>query len=361
MSWARYDRFMSVSRRALFCAPSVLAAQPSSETLALPKPVRCGVLGTQGHNSLLYEVLPRVSGLTIAAVADSPDLLARAKKSPHHRAAAFYTDWRRMLERERLDMVLLGNDNGARAGALLACAERGLHCLAEKPVALTLGDLDKVAAAFSDSGSKPRLGCLLKIRTEPYALAIRELVRSGALGEVIQIAAQKSYKYRGQDAWKKSKATFGGTIQWIGIDMIDLMLWVSGRRFTPAGAHQAHIGLDADLGTMENTAAVLFRMDNNGVATVRLDYLRTPQAPSHGDDRLRVAGTRGIAEWIPSVGLHLQTDSAAPVIVKDLPPPKFVALEFLRSTFLGAPPFVTQQEIIDATRTTLLAAKMASA
>jgi predicted dehydrogenase len=351
---------MSVSRRALFSTPGLALAQPPSDTLTLPKPVRCGVLGTQGHNSLLYEVLPRVSGLTIAAVADSPAMLERAKKSPHHRSAAFYTDWRQMLDRERLDMVLLGNDNGARAGALLACAERGLHCLAEKPVALTLSDLDKVAAAFSGTGSKPRLGCLFKIRTEPYALAIRDLVRSGALGEVIQIATQKSYKYSGQDAWKKSKATFGGTIQWIGIDMIDLMLWVSGRRFTPIGAHQAHIGLDADLGTMENTAAALFRMDNNGLAAVRLDYLRTPKAPSHGDDRLRVAGTRGIAEWISSVGLHLQTDSAPPTIVKDLPAPMFIGLEFLRSTFLGAPPFVTHQEIIDATRTTLLAARMAS-
>ncbi len=339
----------------------MLAAQPPAEPLTLPKPVRCGVIGTRGHNSLLYEVLPQVTGLTIAAVSESsPALLDRARKSPQHRSAAFYPDWRAMLEQEKLDMVLLGNDNGARAGALLACAARGLHCLSEKPVALTLTDLDKVAAAFSDTGSKPRLGCLLKIRTEPYALAIRDLVKSGALGEVIQVATQKSYKYSGQDDWKKNKATFGGTLQWIGIDMIDLMLWVSGRRFTPVGAYQAHVGLDADLGTMENTAAALFRMDNNGLATVRLDYLRTPKAPSHGDDRLRVAGTRGIAEWIASVGLHVQSDSAQPAIVKDLPPAKFVGLEFLRSTFMGAPPFVTHDEIINATRTTLLAANMAA-
>ncbi len=334
----------------------------SQEKVRLPKPVRCGVLGTVGHNGLLYEVLDRIEGFTITAVSDAaPPRLDRARKSPHHAKAAFYQDWREMLEREKLDMVMVGNDNGARAQALLACAGRGLHCFAEKPVALTIEDLDKVSSAFSDSGSKPRLGCMLKIRTEPWALAIRDMVMTGALGQVIHVDTQKSYKYANQDDWKKTRAAFGGTIQWIGIDMVDLMMWVTGQGFTPVGAHQAHIGLDAELGSMENTAAALFRMDNGGTATVRLDYLRTPNAPTHGDDRLRVAGTRGIAEWTDATGLRLQTADAAPAAVKNLPAEKSVALEFLKSTFLGAPPFVTRQEIIDATRTTLLAARMASA
>lgn len=351
---------MPVSRRSLLAAPALAIQQRAPETLILPRSVRCGVLGTGGHNGLLYEVLPRVTGLTITAVADeSAARLDRAKRSPLHKAANFYVDYRQMLDREKLDMVLLGNDNGARAAALLACAAKGLHCLSEKPVALTLPDLDKVASAFSDTGSKPRLGCLFKIRTEPWALAIRAMVRAGTLGEVIHIDTQKSYKYAGQDEWKKTKASFGGTIQWIGVDMIDLMLWVSGKRLTPVGAHQSHIGLDLDLGTMENTAAALFRMDNGGTATVRLDYLRTPKAPSHGDDRLRVAGTLGIAEWTAATGLTLQKASGEPTVVKDLPEEMFVGLEFLKSTFVDERPFVTHEEIVNATRTTLLAASLA--
>jgi hypothetical protein len=89
-----------------------------------------------------------------------------------------------------------------------------------------------------------------------------------------------------------------------------------------------------------------------------LDYLRTPKAPTHGDDRLRVAGTRGIAEWSDATGLRLQTAGEAPREVKELPAEKSVALEFLKSTFLGAAPFVTLHEIIDATRVTLRAAEL---
>jgi predicted dehydrogenase len=352
---------MPVSRRSFIAAPAALSTAASDEKVLLPKPVRCGVLGTAGHNGLLYEVLGRVENLTITAVSDETPLrLDRARKSPHHAKAAFYANWREMLEREKLDMVMVGNDNGARARALRACAGRGLHCFAEKPVALTLDDLEKVNAAFSDSGAKPRLGCMLKIRTEPWALAIREMVKSGMLGQVIHVDTQKSYKYANQDDWKKTRATFGGTIQWIGIDMVDLMMWVTGQGFTPVGAHQAHIGMDAELGSVENTAAALFRMDNSGTAAVRLDYLRTPKAPTHGDDRLRVAGTRGIAEWTEATGLRLQTVDAEPTEVNNLPAEKSVALEFLKSTFLGAPPFVTQNEIVQATRAVIGAAALAS-
>jgi hypothetical protein len=37
-------------------------------------------------------------------------------------------------------------------------------------------------------------------------------------------------------------------------------------------------------------------MANGGVAAVTLDYLRPEPAPTHGDERLRIAGTRGLVE-----------------------------------------------------------------
>ena len=37
-------------------------------------------------------------------------------------------------------------------------------------------------------------------------------------------------------------------------------------------------------------------MDNGGSATMHLDYLRPLTASGHGDDRLRVSGTRGIVD-----------------------------------------------------------------
>lgn len=39
-----------------------------------------------------------------------------------------------------------------------------------------------------------------------------------------------------------------------------------------------------------------FEMEDGVIAAMNLDYYRPAQAPSHGDDRVRCAGTKGVLE-----------------------------------------------------------------
>ena len=47
---------------------------------------------------------------------------------------------------------------------------------------------------------------------------------------------------------------------------------------------------------MEDHVAVLVALSGGGTAVAHADFLRANPEISHGDDRLRVAGTRGIVE-----------------------------------------------------------------
>ena len=51
-----------------------------------------------------------------------------------------------------------------------------------------------------------------------------------------------------------------------------------------------------DIREMEDNASVVVKLANRGTASARIDYCRPPTAPTHGDDRLRVAGTEGVVE-----------------------------------------------------------------
>ena len=51
-----------------------------------------------------------------------------------------------------------------------------------------------------------------------------------------------------------------------------------------------------DFPACASQAAFVLTMRNGGVASVTLDYLRPESAPSHGDERLRIAGSRGVVE-----------------------------------------------------------------
>jgi predicted dehydrogenase len=47
---------------------------------------------------------------------------------------------------------------------------------------------------------------------------------------------------------------------------------------------------------MEDNASVLMKLDNGGSATLRIDFLQPQSAPTHGDDRLRFAGSNGVLD-----------------------------------------------------------------
>src|ERR1700730_2603482 len=192
--------------------------------------------------------------------------------------------------------------NGERAEIILECAKRKLNIVAEKPLAITAQDLDRVKTAVAANGT--RLTMLISMRFEGVYRALKHIVDSGEIGEVAQIAAQKSYKLGDRAEWMRSRATFGGTIPYIAVHMVDLMRWTSGRELVETVSLQNRVG-HSELQEMENVTGTIFRLDNGGIATLRMDYLRPDTAPTWGDDRLRLAGTRGVAEFQEATGMSL--------------------------------------------------------
>jgi len=183
---------------------------------------------------------------------------------------------------------------------------------------------------------------LLPMRFDPPYLAMRRLVQAGEIGEVLQMDAQKSYQLGPRPEWQKHAATYGSTILWIAIHGIDLMLWISGRRFTEVASLQSRVGFP-EIGDMQDVTASIFHLDNGGTATLRMDYLRPESAGAHGDDRLRIAGTLGVVEYQESTGVTLLKRAAAPRTITSLPPKGSVFLDFL-----GASPTLSWPQIVAA-------------
>ncbi|HEX8985080.1 MAG TPA: Gfo/Idh/MocA family oxidoreductase [Bryobacteraceae bacterium] len=343
-----------VSTRRAWLAGSVagaLGAAQKDTTVRLPRNVRVGLIGLDTHYSEIVDPLERLSGAELVAVADP-----RQKLPSQLAAARHYTDYRRMLDREKLDVVGVCNTNGERAEAVLACLERKLHVASEKPLALERPTLEQIRRAVERAGV--RLTMLLSMRFEPPYLAMKRVVASGAIGEVAQIDAQKSYQVDERPEWFRHRASYGGTIPWIGIHMVDLMRWTSGREFAESVSFQTRIGFP-ELGDMENVTGSMFRLDNGGVGMLRMDYLRPKGATSHGDDRLRLAGTRGIVEYQAATGVTLLAGDRAPEVVHELPPRDSLFIDFLKSIYLGTSPALTQADVFRVNEIVLLARESA--
>jgi predicted dehydrogenase len=291
---------------------------------------RIGFIGLNGHYGAVLGGIPGRQDARLGAIATSDkNALDRAKGFEAVDAdTGFYPDYREMLEKGKLDVVTICLSDGERAQVIQDCAQAGIHIISEKPLGMNFEELSRIRKAVADNQVK--LSMLLTMRFEGAYLAVKEIVESGAIGEVIQMASQKSYKLGQRPEWMKHRDTFSGIIPYIGIHSIDLMRWTSGREFVEVAAFQSNVA-HPEIGAMEDNATVALRMDNGGTAAARLDYLRPLSAPTHGDATLRLAGSRGIVEVTnDSQDVMLLAADQSPEAVP-IPPPKSFLDDFLDS------------------------------
>jgi len=206
-----------------------------------------------------------------------------------------YGGYIQMLDELRPDIAIVDNYYGEHAKVSAEALKRGCHVLSEKPLAATIGDLNALKEARAQSDKK--IAAMFTMRFEPEFKAARELIQTGAIGEIRLVNAQKSYKLGTRPDFYKSRASFGGIIPWVGIHAIDAIYFFTGKKFVYIDAVCSPAG-SAGFGGLEVAAAGNFISEDNIISTVTIDYLRPAAAPSHGDDRIRIAGTAGILEII---------------------------------------------------------------
>jgi predicted dehydrogenase len=343
----------NISRRGVIIG----AAAAAQAAVKLPEKVRLAIIGFQGHPDEIIRPLPDLPDIEVVGIQDTdPAVLEAQARKPGLAGARKYSDYRRMLEELKPGLVAVCNPNVPRAAAIIAALERRIPVIAEKPIAMTRAELAKIET-YVKGGAK--VGSLFPMRFDGPYRALREAVKSGQLGDIVNVSAQKSYKWKNQAEWKRMRATYGDTISWIGIHMIDLIRFTTGREFTEVFSWQAQVSPQSDLGEMENTTGSVFRMGNGAVATLHMDYCRPETADTHGDDRLRIAGTKGVAEYLAATGVTLITDERKFEKVSAMPKDGSVFVDFVEHVFSGKPAGLGWTDVYRSTLATIAARESA--
>lgn len=288
-------------------------------------PLNVALAGLKGHLFVFTQGLAEMPEARLVAVADDdPAALEAARQWPCAGPDLHaYADWREMLDREPVDILGEAGGDSERHRVLVAAGQRGIPCLAEKPLACSLGELEEVRIAVDAAGVQ--LSMLLTMRFEAAYRVVREAILGGAIGEVCQASFQKSYRLGNRPAWQRSPQTFSGIIPFIGIHALDCIRWCTGREYVSVFGWSANVA-HPEMGALEDQGQVLALLDNGGMASARLDYCRPTSAPTHGDDRMRVAGSRGVIETAPNgTGVTLITEEEGPreLPIPDLPEGQF--------------------------------------
>lgn len=182
--------------------------------------VGCGIVGRK-----------RAAALGDATLVACCDLAAERAETLAHAAGYvdIETDWRRLVARPDVDLVIVATTNDALAPVTLAAVEAGKHVLVEKPGGRTVRELEPVMQAAARSGVLVRVG--FNLRYHPALQKARQIVDTDALGPLMFVRGR--YGHGGRIGYEKEwradpVRAGGGELIDQGVHLIDLARWMLG-------------------------------------------------------------------------------------------------------------------------------------
>jgi predicted dehydrogenase len=172
------------------------------------------------------------------------------------------------IDRSAVDGVFLVLPNPQHAPQAIVAAQRGLHVIGEKPMAPTLAECQQmIDAARANSVVLAVAHCM---EWAPPVAKARELVASGAIGEVIGATITASFNSPPVGRWRQTDGTEagGGPIFDMGVHAIDAITRILGpvERVAAFLDHRIH-----DYAP-EDTATLLLRFASGAHGTVQSHF-----------------------------------------------------------------------------------------
>lgn len=248
------------------------------------------------------------------------------------------------------DAVVVASPSSVHAEQALLALESERPVLVEKPLATTEADAARIVSAAGARAAS--CGVAMNLRFHPGAVALHDLVRGGAVGEVLYGAASFGYdlrRWRPQTDYRRSysaRAELGGGIVLDAIHELDLILWLLGPAASVIAETAVTKVLEADV---EHMAAAVLRMRSGALVTVDVNFVE----PSYRR-RMLVAGTIATASWEWSTGsvvLRRDGDEERVDVAYDVRDTyRAVTADFLSAIAEGHPPSTTLTEGLEAVR-----------
>jgi predicted dehydrogenase len=148
--------------------------------------------------------------------------------------ASVETDWRRLVDRDDIDLIDICTPGNTHAEIAIAALEAGKHVLCEKPLANTVEEAEHMAAAARKArGRGVRAMVGFTYRRVPAVALAKRLVEQERLGEIRHVRAQYLQDWISDPeaplSWRLDKDKAGsGALGDIGAHALDLAQYLTG-------------------------------------------------------------------------------------------------------------------------------------
>jgi len=250
--------------------------------------VKAGLLGSQFVTTIHAESLKTVPDAEILAVASPTEGHAR-EFAEQHGIPNHFTDYRKILEMDEIDMIALGIPNDLHCQATVDAAAAGKHVVCEKPMCLNLDEADRMIDACEKANVK--LMYAEELCFAPKYVRLKQLLDEGALGDPTLI--KQSEKHDGPHAphfWDVDRSG-GGVCMDMGCHAIEFFRWMLGKpEIRSVYAHMS-TSVHADKTRGDDNGIIILEFENGCTAIAEESWTKLGGM----DDRAEVHGSKGVA------------------------------------------------------------------
>ena len=250
--------------------------------------VRCGVIGVGGMGQGHVGMSKDIEEIELTAVCDIlPDV---ARSVGEKAGVKSFVRHEELLDSGLVDMVIIATPHYFHGEIAEAAFARGIHVLSEKPLTVTVSQVDSMIAAAERSGKQ--FGVMYQMRTSPVNQAVKKLIMDGCIGEIYRTALimgwYRSQAYYDSGGWRATwSGEGGGVLINQAPHLLDLFTWLAGLPTKITGQTRTILH-DIEV---EDEAFALLEYANGAHGYL---YASTIEGPS--EEHIEIYGDRGKVE-----------------------------------------------------------------
>lgn len=201
-----------------------------------------------------------------------------------------YTDYKKMVEENELELVAIATESGIHAEIALYCIEHGINCIIEKPIAMSIQEADAIIELAEEKHVK-----VSACHQNRFNIAVQEMrnaLEAGRFGKLshgsIHVRWNRNHGYYDQATWRGKWASDGGALMNQCIHGIDLLRWMLGDEVEEVYGQtrqQFHAYLEA-----EDIGMAVVKFKNGAIATIEGT---TNVYPQNLEETLYLFGEKG--------------------------------------------------------------------
>ncbi len=249
--------------------------------------VRVGIIGSAFSSNLHAEAFQEVPEASLVA-ACSPNRAHVEEFGKKWNISETTTDYRKLLERKDIDVVVVGIPNDLHREVVVAAAEAGKHIIIEKPLSHTLQDADAMLSA-----SKRHRVKLMYAETlcfSPKYARAKKLVDEGAIGKLYMVKQGEKHSGPHSNWFYDVNRSGGGALMDMGCHGIEWARWMFGKPAPKSVVAHCQRVYHTERTRGEDNSVVILEFEGGGIAVIEDSWARQGGM----DDRIELYGTEGV-------------------------------------------------------------------